>query len=84
MLTRAGVTLDEDEYTVAVVATDELAASARITFTIEATGTLIGRFDSDGDGLISQDEVYMAIIEFVGGRATRDEILGVIHLFISP
>ena len=83
MVTLAGVTLDGDEYTVTVVATDELAASASITVTIEVTGTLVGKFDTDGDGSISRDEVFMAILDYLGGQATRDEILGVILLYVA-
>ena len=83
VLTREGVALDEDEYTVVVVATDELAASAGITVTIEVAGILIGRFDADGDGSISQGEVFMSILEFLGGRATRDDVLGIILLHIT-
>ena len=61
----------------------KLAASGSITVTIEVTGTLIGRFDTNGDGSISQDEVFMAILEFLGGQATSDDILGVILLYIT-
>ena len=84
--TGAEAELDEDSYTVTVVAVDELAASARITVTIEvsdATGTLLDRFDTDDDGEISKDEVFKAIIEYLGNRATSDEILGVILLYVT-
>ncbi len=85
LLTPEGVSLDEDSYAVMVIATDGLGATATISVTITVTDGdgLLGRFDTDEDGSISQDEVFEAILEFLSGQANSDEILGIILLFIT-
>ena len=85
LLTLEGVSLDEDSYAVMVIATDGLGATATISVTITVTDGdgLLGRFDTDEDGSISQDEVFEAILEFLSGQANSDEILGIILLFIT-
>ena len=85
LLTLEEVALDEDSYTVTVIATDELGAAASIAVTITVTDgdSLLARFDTDEDGTISQDEVFKAILDFLSGQANRDEILGIILLYIT-
>ena len=72
-------------YSVIVTATDPSGESDAITVTINVSNVHpeADRFDTDNDGSISRDEVFGAIQQFLAGRATSDDVLGVILAFIS-
>ena len=86
----AGTTLDYEEgasYTVSVTAADPSGSSAAIGVTIavfaEDLGELGSRYDTDNDKMIGRDEAIEAIIDYFADRITRDELLGVITLYIA-
>ena len=86
----AGTTLDyatKSSYTVSVTAADPSGSSAAIGVTIavfdEDLGELGSRYDTDNDKMIDKDEAMEAIIYYFADRITRDELLGVITLYIA-
>ena len=86
----AGTTLDykaRASYTVSVTAADPSGSSADIVVTIavfaEDLGELGSRYDTDNDKTIGRDEAITAIIDYFADRITRDELLGVITLYIA-
>ena len=86
----AGTTLDykiKSSYTVSVTAADPSGSSAAISVTIavfaEDLGELGSRYDTDNDKMIGRDEAIEAIIDYFADRITRDELLGVITLYIA-
>ena len=86
----AGTVLDyeiKSSYTVSVTAADPSGSSAAIGVTIavfdEDLGELGSRYDTDNDKTIGRDEAMEAIIEHFADRITRDELLGVITLYIA-
>ncbi len=74
-------------YTVSVTAADPSGSSAAIGVTIavfaEDLGELGSRYDTDNDKMIGRDEAITAIIDYFAERITRDELLGVITLYIA-
>ena len=85
----AGMTLvyeTKSSYTVSVTAADPSGSSAAIGVTIavfaEDLGELGSRYDTDNDKMIGRDEAFEAIIDYFADRITRDELLGVITLYI--
>ena len=86
----AGTMLDykaRASYTVSVTAADPSGSSAAIVVTIavfaEDMGELGSRYDTDNDKVIGRDEALEAIIDYFADRITRDELLGVITLYIA-
>ena len=86
----ADTTLDYEvraSYTVSVTAADPSGSSAAIGVTIavfdEDLGELGSRYDTDNDKMIDKDEAMEAIIYYLADRITRDELLGVITLYIA-
>ena len=86
----AGTTLDyatKSSYTVSVTAADPSGSSAAIGVTIavfaEDLGELGSRYDTDSDKMIGRDEAMEAIIDYFADRITRDELSGVITLYIA-
>ena len=85
----SGTTLDYEtrrSYSVVVTATDPDRAQDTITVSISVTDVVEvepNQFDTNNDGAISRDEVFGAIQQFLAGRATTDDVLGVILAFIS-
>ena len=86
----AGTTLDyatKSSYTVSVTAADPSGSSAAIGVTIavfaEDLGELGSRYDTDNDKMIGRDEAMEAIIDYFADRITRDELLGVVTLYIA-
>ena len=86
----ADTTLDYEvraSYTVSVTAADPSGSSAAIGVTIavfdEDLGELGSRYDTDNDKMIDKDEAMEAIIYYFADRITRDELLGVITLYIA-
>ena len=86
----AGTTLDykiKSSYTVSVTAADPSGSSAAISVTIavfaEDLGELGSRYDTDNDKIIGRDEAIEAIIDYFADRITRDDLLGVITLYIA-
>ena len=84
----SGTTLDYEtrtSYSVVVTATDPSGERDTINVTINVSDVHpeADRFDTDNDGSISRDEVFGAIQQFLAGRATSDDVLGVILAFIS-
>ena len=85
----AGTTLvyeTKSSYTVSVTAADPSGSSAAIGVTIavfaEDLGELVSRYDTDNDKKIGRDEAIEAIIDYFVDRITRDELLGVITLYV--
>ena len=74
-------------YTVTVTAADPSGSSAAIGVTIavfaEDLGELGSRYDTDNDKMIGRDEAITAIIDYFADRITRDELLGVITLYLA-
>ena len=74
-------------YTVSVTAADPSGSSAAIGVTIAVfagdLGELGSRYDTDNDKMIGRDEAITAIIDYFAERITRDELLGVITLYIA-
>ena len=86
----AGTTLvyeTKSSYTVSVTAADPSGSSAVIGVTIavfaEDLGELGSRYDTDSNKMIGRDEAITAIIDYFADRITRDELLGVITLYIA-
>ena len=86
----ADTTLDYEagaSYTVTVTAADPSGSRAAISVTIavfdEDLGELGSRYDTDNDKMIGKDEAMEAIIDYFADRITRDELLGVITLYIA-
>ena len=86
----AGTTLvyeTKSSYTVSVTAADPSGSSAAIGVTIalfaEDLGELGSRYDTDNDKTIGRDEAIEAIIDYFVDRITRDELLGVITLYVA-
>ena len=85
-----GTVLDYEaraSYTVSVTAADPSGSSAAIDVTIavfaEDLGELGSRYDTDNDKVIGKDEALEAIIDYFADRITRDELLGVITLYLA-
>ena len=74
-------------YTVSVTAADPSGSSAAIVVTIavfaEDLGELGSRYDTDNDKVIGKDEALEAIIDYFADQITRDELLGVITLYLT-
>ena len=83
-----------NDYMVTVTATDPEGASDMITVTIMVTDvvneemTLFQRYDTNGNGKISQDEVIQAINDYLFGEGdeaiTKDEAIEVINFYLFP
>ena len=74
-------------YTVSVTAADPSGSSAAIGVTIavfdEDLGELGSRYDTDNDRVIGRDEVIAAIIDYFADLITRDEVVGIITLYLA-
>ncbi len=88
--TKPEVTYDyetKSSYSVTVKADDNNGGTATIDVTIavlaEDLGELGSRYDTDNDRMIGRDEAITAIIDYFADRITRDELLGVITLYIA-
>ena len=77
----------KSSYKVTVTAADPSGSSAAIDVTIavfaEDLGELGSRYDTDNDKTIGKDEVLTAIIDYFADRITRDELLGVVTLYLA-
>ena len=74
-------------YTVTVTAADPSGSSAAIVVTIavfaEDLGELGSRYDTDNNKMIGRDEAITAIIDYFADLITRDEMVGVITLYLA-
>ena len=84
-----------NEYLLTVVATDEGGLRGSLDVTVMVTDvddtgptdtTLLGRFDTDGDGQISKGEVIQAINDYLFGvgadAISKNEVIQVINLYL--
>ena len=83
----AGTALDyetETSYTVTVTATDPQGASDSITVTVMVTDVDLGTlYDRDHNEVIDKSEAIAAVTDYFAGRITKEEVLGVIRLYIA-
>ena len=75
----------DHEYQVTVTATDPSGASATVTVTIAVTDLRLGEpgdtYDTDHNEIIDRREALDAVDDYLDGRITKDEVLGVIVLY---
>ena len=75
----------DHEYQVTVTATDPSGASATVTVTIAVTDLRLGEpgdtYDTDHNEIIDGREALDAVDDYLDGRITKDEVLGVIVLY---
>ena len=87
VLVGKGTSLDYEtttSYSVEVTATDPSGASGAITVTITVSDVDLGTaYDVNHDEKIDRDEVLAAVADFLGGEASREEVLLVVQLFFS-
>ena len=76
----------DHEYQVTVTATDPSGASATVTVTIAVTDLRLGEpgdtYDTDHNEIIDRSEALDAVDDYLDGRITKDEVLGVIVLYL--
>ena len=76
----------DHEYQVTVTATDPSGASTTVTVTIAVTDLRLGEpgdtYDTDHNEIIDRREALDAVDDYLDGRITKDEVLGVIVLYL--
>ena len=76
----------DHEYQVTVTATDPSGASATVTVTIAVTDLRLGEpgdtYDTDHNEIIDRREALNAVDDYLDGHITKDELLGVIVLYL--